>query len=359
VLTKYITIILATLIFSFTAGCTRKNTSLTVQNIPDTCVNKVSISKKIVDIDSNAKVKHKEILPRKVLTTNINGKSYCYLFGTNGIVYLSKTELLLNKSNIDSLKNITINSSIFTYHNQVYEYDYKKRQLFDLSTNAFVDSFYSIGKFSEFTSFSNSARAKLIQVNNSYGFIDNYQPVKVLNKNFIDTTPLIIFYNKTYKKIGAYPKEFFKKRIEFNETFFDVDSSNNIYYVHESFDSIYKIDSYGKVLAQSVINPSIIRPEFPNSKNGDLAFLRKFESESDRNMSVSIWNNKYILVIKKLAKEKIVDNTRLKLYVYDTNLNKLFCDIMDENIVPFPVNNTKGFIFFTNSLKKIVSYEIN
>jgi hypothetical protein len=343
----------------FSVSCTRKNSTVTIKTIPDSCINKITIIKKNISIDSNAIKTRNEIQPWKIVNIKINNDVHHFICGINGIVYQSKGEFLLNKNNIDSFKNITINSNIYTHNNKIYQYDFNKHQLSNLLTNSFVDSFYSIDKFSDFTSFSRPSRAKLIKIDNGYGFIVNYQPVKVINKNFIDTHPLIILYKKSYKKIGTYPKEFFTKRIEFNETFFDVDSSNYIYYAHESFDSIYKIDVNGKPIAQSVINPNIARAEFPSNKNGDMAFLRKFESESDRNLIINVWNNKYVIVIKKMSKEKILENNKYKLYIYDTNLNKLFCDIINEDIVPFLINSNKGVYFFTNGLKNIISYEIN
>jgi hypothetical protein len=199
----------------------------------------------------------------------------------------------------------------------------------------------------------------LVREMDRFEFVYNYYSNKSKGPNYIDSSPLMIITDSNqYRKVGRYPPVFYKEEVGSDETYFTVDSSNNIYYVHPCFDSVYKMNTKGEELCRGILHQYPQRKKYDPPKTGDLAYDRNYRVTNEKNENVSICQEKYVVVVKQLAAKQVLSKQRYKIFIFNTNLEKLHTIEMPMSIIPQAFPNNNGFLIFSADFKKIFRYEL-
>jgi S-adenosylmethionine:diacylglycerol 3-amino-3-carboxypropyl transferase len=159
--------------------------------------------------------------------------------------------------------------------------------------------------------------------------------------------------------LGKYPASFFLSYIHLRETPYTVDSMNNIYYVHSSYDSIYKMNIRGVIMQKNQIHECPKRKEYKEKDLTNLTYLRNYLATTENNVSILNINNAYIVVLKKLAQANVLDKPTYKYFVFTMDLEKKYSDTIRHQIFPKLYNCKNGFFVIAENLDRIIEYEIH
>jgi hypothetical protein len=258
-----------------------------------------------------------------------------------------------------SVKGLSSDADIYQFNNSIFSYNTVNYCLENLFVKGISDSpLYSLKNhysYLQIIPFS----AKLVRENKRFHLLYNYEEKSSKKINALDSSIfLYITSSKQVKKIGKYPKSFHTEKLRFTETYFDVDSMSNIYYVHASYDSVFKIDINGVTQNRGIIHEVVDRSPYKQKEIGDLVYVRKYEHESEKNISLKIIQNKYIVILKKLAEKNLMKDPLYKYFIYDTELNKVCADTIKQNIIPNLFETKNGFFVISKNVDKFFSYEL-
>ncbi len=322
--------------------------------------NRIEIKDTIISISNSDSIFLKKAAIRKFLyycTENDSG----FIYKTGDFTYY----LLRNSTFTRHEKRyqfLPLNPlvDIFKYGDSLYTYNTKTNVVKPLFGGETTDSSYvfrlpSSSPYMPRTPYS----AQLIKLNGQFGFLYNYSLTKKTNPNYADSTPFLITIDSTRQyKLGRYPPVFYKQFMQFNVAAYTIDSSSNIYYVYQGFDSVYKINSKGQELARGLLHEYPKRDVYKTGDEDNIAYIRKYEHTNEKNYHIALWRNRYVLVIKQLAANTVLEKQRYKLFVFNTNLEKLYAAEMPNDIVASITLNNKGFIVFDKNLRKVYCYEL-
>lgn len=199
----------------------------------------------------------------------------------------------------------------------------------------------------------------LIERKGELNFLFNYGVWEKKNINYLDTN-IFFFITSKHKinKIGKYPELFFNNYVHLREAQYAIDSNNFIYYIHTSFDSIYKIDYDGKILNAGEIHSCPTMSKYEEKDLTNLTYLRNYLATTESNVSILVVKNKYIVTLKKLAQKKVTDKPLYKYFVFSQNLDKIYNDTIRSYIFPKLLEYKDGFFLITETADKILEYEI-
>ncbi len=260
-----------------------------------------------------------------------------------------------------SIDSISPKSDIYFYHDSLFEYNTETKELISLNPGkrnlfARLHTIKQLNNYLPMLPYS----AQIIKYQGHYCFIYNYQLIKTKQLNFLDSSPfLIVTDSLKFIKLGQYPSYLHKEKTRLTETFFLVDSISNIYYFHSGYDSVYKINTEGTILARGVLHDSPVREKFKPSKDGDLAYIRKYEAGNEKNIALSLMQNKYLVVLKRLAEPDLLKPKKYKYFIFDKALNKLFADTVRHTITPYVLSTANGFLLFSENFKETYNYEVH
>jgi hypothetical protein len=339
------------------------------------CEQKKALQQKEPDFSNKINVRHQEIeltaadavllkkaeIIRSFYYKKKNDSGFVYRTLALGCYTLSSSSFTGHekRKTISTLPDV---SDIFKYGDCIYEYNTKTKMVKPFMTDkALPDSskIYMLSKAGDYNPMLPFNSNRLIEQNGQLKFIYNYSAKKSKKPNFVDISPFIIVTDSNqYEKIGRYPPVFFEEELGTNDTWFDIDSNNNIFYVHACFDSVYKINIKGEELCRSILHQYPKRDKYSPPKTGDLAYDRNYRLMNEQNESLFLLNNKYVIVIKQLARKKIIEKPAYKIFIFNTNLEKLYVEVLNEDIFPGSIPNNNGFLLITRDLKKSFRYEL-
>ncbi len=193
--------------------------------------------------------------------------------------------------------------------------------------------------------------------------IFNYGSLRNERTGYLDKENNLIVLDpakKTFQKIGFYPKEFFKKKKYYTGTIFDTDTAGSIYFTYDLNDSIFRIDKQGKILSRGRLHPNSNFIDFDWSKEENLAYVRKYSSNTELNLYLKVISNERVLIIKQLSNKNILQKAKYKYFLLDSNLRIINADTIRRDVYPrLAYEYKKGFILLSDSLNKAFYYEIN
>jgi hypothetical protein len=199
----------------------------------------------------------------------------------------------------------------------------------------------------------------LAKENGKFVLVYNYYWNKSKAPNFIDSSPLMVITDSNqYRKIGRFPAIFYKEEVGSHETYFTVDGLDNIFYIHPCFDSIYKINTNGEELCRGILHQYPKRDKYAPPQKGDLAYKRNYLMTNEKNLNVSICQEKYVVVVKQLASKEVISEQRYKIFIFNTHLEKLYVEEFPFAIIPKAFPNNNGFLIFSADFKKNFRYEL-
>ena len=180
----------------------------------------------------------------------------------------------------------------------------------------------------------------------------NYGLWKKSNKNYLDTSLLLLSFQNGQIKMFNYPKNFYRDYINNRKCYFDTDGENNWYYAFEDGTNIYKSDSTGQI--EKTVNCNYYSlSSYDEDKKKDLSYTRTYNANNERNSDLTLIMDKYIILLKKMPQQKITDRETSFYNVYNTKLDLLYSDSISDNLFPRIFENGDGFYFIDNSISKI------
>lgn len=255
------------------------------------------------------------------------------------------------------IANVSPSSDIYSYNDSIYEYDTESKYLYNLLNRGEPTGKLYTLKGSDKYIPTLPYSAQLIEYGKKPVFLYNYQLKKTGRINYLDTAVFIAVIDSVNTvKFGRYPAILHKQSTRLTETYYCIDSNASIYYAHSGYDSIYKIDIQGRISARSVLHDFPARVKYEPQKSGNLAYTRKYEASNEKNCRITLCFNKYIVVLKKLAEPNLLEIPRYKYFVFNTSLDKLYCDTIWYNIIPVLLPTKDGFLIFQKEFKNIYHY---
>jgi hypothetical protein len=276
--------------------------------------------------------------------------------------YTVSNNTFTNHASRKVVTSLSYRADFFKYGDSLYAYNYQTHILKPFITSNTADSFtlYPLPKDCEYISSMPFGSNGLLKQNGQFRFVYNYCPKKGKSPNYIDKHPFLIVTdsNQLYK-FGNYPEIFFKEELQASEAYFTVDSSSNIFYMHPWLDSLYKISSSGEYIKRTVLHQFPKRGKVSPPSPGDIAYIRTYEYTNEKNIGIiAICQNKYVVIIKCLAAKKVLDKPVYKLFVFNTDLQKLYQAEIHHEVHPVPAPNNKGFLLFASNFSTIYYYEL-
>lgn len=312
-----------------------------------------------------------ELVRRAGYPGNISYSSFTnqWIFSdSNGTVGLNKT-IFLDSFRIKETDTLVNNTKptypcLFPFGNQILiiERVTKKVIRIDLTSGHPIlikdsISIPTLKAFSEYYNM-NDADNQYFNLNGSICLLANYGLWEERNPNYIDTAVFVVISNnKVLKKIGKYPREY-KQMVYKRAAIFRMDHEQNIYYSFEGQDSVYKMNLSGNILARSILHDFPVRKPFNKGKITDLAYVRNYLATNEVNVSMKIIDNRFILIVKQLAQHDVKASKKIKYFVFDKDLNKLYSDTLKNPVFPFAFETRNGFGFLSDSLKKFYEYDL-
>ena len=179
-------------------------------------------------------------------------------------------------------------------------------------------------------------------------------------KNFIDTWAYLKINLKTKKveKVIKYPECYQCSNIydQNSTTVFNTDGS--IICLFDQFDGLNYLSDDGKrdTISQLYHNCSYVA--FDKSKEQNLAYVRKYLENGEKNIKLLIVNDIYHIVIKRNYKKELSDKSTYSIFVFDSRLNQIYSEnIIHPVFTPAIFEYKKGFLIFNDSLSKAYYYD--
>lgn len=170
---------------------------------------------------------------------------------------------------------------------------------------------------------------------------------------------LVLGTEKEPVKMGRFPADYFEKPKYYYSNLFTGDKKEFIYYTFELHDSVYKTDRYGNNIASGKLGDEVFK-SFDWRKEMDLAYVRKYSEETERNERIFLLKRNRLLVLKKLPKTGVLTRPVYRYMVLDSNLNTRYADTVRHYCYPWFVSDYKnGFVLLGDSLKSAYYYEMD
>lgn len=323
--------------------------------------NKITIKQETIALPANDadSIRHSNIV--RLFYFN-NGKDSGYVYRTMDLgCYMVRNQLFMDHKNRETIRSLPTVSDIFEYGQQIFAYNTKTNAISPfLLTPGIADSnmLFSLSKESAFKPKTPLDSRLLIKDGGALRFVYNYSLNKASQPNNVAKAPfLIVTDSNEVRQFGHYPAVFFKEELRDSHANFVIDTFNHIYYVFPWLDTVYKINTKGQELGKALLHQYPKRDVYKMPKPGDLAYIRKYEAMNEKNIDIFICRNKYVVVIKQMAAERVTDKQQYKVFVYNTNLEKLYTGEVGEAVYG-GIPNNKGFLLISKDYKKIISYEL-
>jgi len=133
--------------------------------------------------------------------------------------------------------------------------------------------------------------------------------------------------------------------------------NNEVLCLFTQNDSLYRYSTDNTVLSQGVIQHHCQFQEFDRSKNGNLAYIRKYTATNESNIQLLIDDNKNFFVIKKNKTDSLKSPMTYSLFVFDSNFKQVYSNKIEQSLhymAAFDAAN--GFLIFNDSLTKVYNY---
>ncbi len=277
----------------------------------------------------------------------------------SGAVYIIHNNTFTNHQKKIALDPVESNIIFLNYRGSLYNYNTATNMLKPFFKEFTADSSILYSMPGRGTYGSIFPDGMLVKEMDRFELIYNYYSNKAKGPNFIDSSPLMLITDSNqYRKIGRYPPLFYKEEVGSHETYFTVDDSGNIYYVHPSFDSVYKVNTKGEELCRGILHQYPKRDKYNPPKTGDLAYDRNYRVTNEKNQNLSICQEKYVVAVKQLAAKQVISKQHYKIFIFNKNLEKLYVAELPFDIIPQAFPNNNGFLIFSADFKKIIRYEL-
>lgn len=311
--------------------------------------------------------------------TRINNTDQKYYTGTNSIMRIypmyhegdttfliktrdSKSYIIKDLSNFtlsdaNRYPHIDDSSDILMNQCKIYQYNVEKNELKDLKGNYLAALNGLRSNKSYFSTIPYTRR--LIFHKENPEFVYQYALFNGENCNFYDTSLFLTMHDTaTITKTGKYNRAIFNALTLDKETYFTVDSINNIYYVHASLDTLFKIAPDGQALAKAALNPVVKRSKVDKNKLTDLAWRRNYAATNMKNAKIEIIHNGDIVLLRKLPANSILDKKEYQVMVFDQQLNLLYSNKTPGDIFPVIIPGFNGFHLLSADRKYIYDYKM-
>lgn len=97
---------------------------------------------------------------------------------------------------------------------------------------------------------------------------------------------------------------------------------------------------------------------FDESKEMNLAYVRKYLENGERNITLLNISNKYYVALKRLAKNSLAEKSSYSLFVFDSSFKQVYSEVIQHPVfTPGIFNYKNGFLMFNDSLSKAYYYD--
>jgi hypothetical protein len=200
-------------------------------------------------------------------------------------------------------------------------------------------------------------QTKIINTGFRYSFIYNYGIYKHENINYLDSTSLIYSNGSINICLSKYRDEYKKKFLPKRNTFFAIDNQYNIYTIRSYENTLEKYNLYGHPLNVDTIKKCHHFSKYETTDLTDLAYLRKYIAQNEQNRCLELINNNYILIVRKLGKEKVGDLDKYQIILMDKEMSKKTILNVNYLINPNPLIFKDKLYFFSTKLNVIYEYK--
>jgi hypothetical protein len=191
------------------------------------------------------------------------------------------------------------------------------------------------------------------------GLLINYQDKNSETVNYTDETPFLYYLNGKEFRTGHHPERFKREKVYYTGVHVDADDSGYIYYVPQMDDSIFRQRPDGNITDAAKLHQQPEFLKYKNANNTDLSYVRFFSETTEMNIFLALINNKYLIAVKQLKKEKVTQPSQYKYIVMDKNLHKLYADTLPPDVLPSSIGSFENkFFFFDGFCTKIYLYEL-
>jgi hypothetical protein len=180
-------------------------------------------------------------------------------------------------------------------------------------------------------------------------------------KNFIDDKAYLKLniVQKNLNKIIPYPSCYKCSFIYEATSSIAVFSDNTTVTLFDKYDELYKRDSSDKEMGSTYIDHDCHFVVFEESKEKNLAFVRKELTRGERNVKIINIRDKYLMVVKRDQK-KMDEPDKFSIFIFDKNLNQLTSAKIEHpqnSVSIFQYKN--GVIMFADEKSTAYFYEFN
>lgn len=166
---------------------------------------------------------------------------------------------------------------------------------------------------------------------------------------------------KITNKILFHPPEL-KKRTS-RDTYPILTKINDTAFVlgFEGNDSIYLYNPiFNRITKRQKFEKHFSYRQFKSSKATDLSYVRWFDQTAEMNLKILYDKRENLMIIRKLQKDKIIEENSYAYYILDLNLNVKAFNVFPYKIDPFLCfSYQKGFLVFTKDRTQAYYYEVD
>ena len=179
-------------------------------------------------------------------------------------------------------------------------------------------------------------------------------------KNFIDTWAYLKINLQTKKvaKVIRYPECYQCSNIydQNSTTVFNADGS--IICLFDQFDELHYLSTEEKRDTVFQLYHTCSFVAFDKSKEQNLAYIRKYLENGEKNIKVLNVNDIYHVVIKRNFKKELTDKSTYSIFVFDSQFKQVYSEnIFHPVFTPTIFEYKKGFLIFNDSLNKAYYYD--
>lgn len=133
----------------------------------------------------------------------------------------------------------------------------------------------------------------------------------------------------------------------------------SLVYLFNAYDGLFSL-SDGNSRQESFIRHACRFEDFDKSREQNLAYIRKRESNGERNVALLNIADRYMVAVKREYRESLKDSARYTLYIFDSAWQqKAAWHLSHPVFIPCIFEYGKGFVAFNDSMNKMYYYDLS
>jgi hypothetical protein len=182
----------------------------------------------------------------------------------------------------------------------------------------------------------------------------------VNKKNYIDTKAYLKIntVNKSILKIIDYPACYHCSFVYDNGSSVIFRDNGSVACLFNQYDQLYLWGSEETAGKSFSLIHKCGYWTFKKNAEQNLAYVRKYEANGERNMNLFNISDRYYTALKHNAKPDINSKNQTSVFVFDSSFNQVYSTIISHPLfMPAIFNYKDGLLFFNDSLSKAYYYD--